>query len=669
MTYAMKKLVYIICGLLGLSSLIATSCVDNDPVGDSYYTFTGEMVTDYLINREEENPGTFSDFIEVLHRAELWDLLSTYGTFTCFAPTDDAIDRFLKRRGYTSVSDMPDAECDTLAWTHLFKIAYFTTDLGDGSLPTTNMNDRYVTLTCDTVNGNVKYYINSSEMIARDDSVENGVVHVLSDVITSSSVLLAELVDNDPNLTIFGQALTLTGLNKMIDNNLEDESYTIDADSTVANKNHIYTFGGHPVYWRYPSKREYQYTIFAETDSIFKAHKINNIEELIEHAKEVYHKSYPNDLSYDNDYTNPKNPLYRFVAYHILDRHATYDELTLSSANDWSKNARSQWVTDKIDIQEFYETCCPYTIMKVSDAAGQKYVNRRGLGASTTAKLMGARILTASESTALYADYSDARNGAYFYVDNLVQYDEVTTNQILNCRMRIDATTLSPDFMTAGARNIVRNSDDNTKGADYLMMGFKTGCAKNFIFGEDTFFGVHERFWCNSFENDMCACLNNFDIKFKLPPVPAGQTYEVRIGYQAGSDRTVVQIYFDDNLTGDIPCGIPVDLRKFGDAYGYEFDSDLVDEESIEANDKSLRNQGFMKGPAGYCHPGGGSAMRDNQYKQCLRRILTTKYFEEGHDYYIRLRQVLDNNAEMSLDYIEIVPKSVYNGSKAEDRY
>lgn len=671
----MKKLLYTIIGLLGLSSFFATtSCIDNDPVGDSYYTFTGEMVTDYLTNREMKNPGTFSDFIEVLHRANLWDLLSTYGTFTCFAPTNEAINRYMKQRGYKTVSDISDAECDTLAWTHLFKIAYFTTDLGDGQLPTTNMNDRYVTLTCDTVNGNVKYHINSSEMIARDDSVENGVVHVINNVITSSSILLAELVCNDPQLTIFGEALALTGLNKMIDGKIEDETYVIHPDSTIAAKDHTKKFGGDiPVFWRYPAKREFHYTIFAETDSIFKQHNIKDIKDLIKHAEDVYHKAYPNDLGYDKDYTNRKNPLNRFIAYHILDRHATYDELTLSGANEWSKNARSQWVTEKIDIQEFYETCCPYTIMKVSDAAGDKYVNRRGydgIGGSAPKDTRGARILTASESSALNIDYSDARNGAYYYVDNLIQYDDVTTDKVLNCRMRIDATTLSPDFMTAGARNIVRNSDDLAKGAQKLMMAFRPGFAKNFIFSDDTFFGVHERFWCNSYENDMCACLENFDIKFKLPPVPAGETYEVRIGYQSGGDRTVVQIYFDDNLTGDIPCGIPVDLRKFGGEYGYEFDADLGnDEDAIEANDKSMRNQGFMKGPAGYCHPGGGSTMRDNGYKQCLRRILTTKYFEEGHDYYIRLRQVLDNEAEMSLDYIEIVPKSVYNGTKAEDRY
>lgn len=670
----MKKLFNILLtGCLALTSVFTTvSCFPDEVAQESYYTFTGEMVTDWLNNREEN----FSEFSEVLKKAELWDLLSTYGTFTCFAPTNEAINKYLQSRGYSSVSDMPKAECDTMAWMHLFKIAYYTTDLGDGSLPTTNLNNRYLTLTCDTLAGNVVYHINSSEMIARDDSVENGVVHIVDQVITASSVLLAEMVCNDPKVSIFGQALKMTGIADMIDSRIEDETYTIDPDSTYALKRHTKYFGDKTWYYRFPAIREFNYTIFAEPDSILKMRGITDINGLIEHAKKVYHETYPKDLAYDDDYTNPRNPLNRFVAYHILDRRASYDELTLSAANEWSKNARNQWLTSKLDIQAFYETLCPFTIMRVCDAAGQKYVNRKGVGAKYS--VIGARIFTASESTAFNKGYSDARNGTYFYVDNFVEYDnEKTIGQVLNTRIRVDANTLSPDFMTSGARNIVPNSDDKTKGAEYVIMGFKPGFCKNFEFGEDTFFGVCQRYWCNSFEDDMCGCLDNFDIKFKLPPVPAGKTYEVRLGYQAGVYRTVVQIYFDDNGTGNIPCGIPVDLRKFGMEYGYILDNgdegmqhpEPLTEEEKEANDKALRNQGFMKGPDSFCHPNSETTMRQNPLHQCLRRILTTRYFEEEHNYYIRLRQVLDNNAEMSLDYIEIVPKSVYNGKVAEDRY
>ena len=655
----MKKLLYI---LLTLSmALPFTGCVDDDPSGDSYYTFTGEMVTDYLKNREE----TFSEFIGVLQRAELWDFLSTYRDFTCFAPTNAAIDDYLKKQGLRSIDDLSDAECDTLAWTHLLKAAYYTTDLGEGSLPSTNMNERYLTLTCDTSasnGGNVVYRINGAEMVVRDDSVENGVMHVVNEVLTSSSVLIGELVCNDPNLTLFSQALVATGLADSLVAYI-DNSYSVSADSSsvTSTSQHKRTFGNNTVYWRYPSQRIQKFTVFAETDDVFKAKGIETLEDLTAYAKEVYDETYPNDAGkYDDDPTNRRNPLNRFVAYHILDRYASYSEMTVSEA---VFNIRQYFQTNLQDIQEFYETLCPHTIMKVCDAVGNKYINRRGVGARYN--VIGSKILSPTESKALNPNYSDSPNGIYFYIDRILTYNKKETiDQVLNIRMRIDATTLSPDFMNAGARNI--NPSSFGDGISFLMTGFKPGFAKNFIFSDDTFFGVHNRFWCNSWESDMCACLDNFDIKFRIPPVPSGQTYEIRLGYVCGTNRTVVQVYLDDNLTGDIPCGIPVDLRKYAFEYGWESDADLVTEEAIEANDKALRNNGYMKSYDACSFPN-GEFPRDAV--QCMRRILTTKYLEDEHDYYIRLRQVLDNNAEMSLDYIEIVPKSVYNGSTAEDKH
>jgi uncharacterized surface protein with fasciclin (FAS1) repeats len=649
------------CRLMFTSLLLAagltfTACSD-DPTGDAYYSFTGEMVSDYLQNRSEQ----YSDFIEVLQRAQLWDLMATYGEYTCFAPTNEAMQTYLIGRGVASVGDLPEAECDTLAWTHIVKGAYFTTDLSEGSLPSTNMNGRYLTLSCDTGttnNGNIIYKINSTaELIARDDSVENGVVHTINRVISASNIFLPEVMAGDSTITLFTAALEATGLSdsivKYIDNN-----YTVAVDSTVVVKGtHHRTFGGNDVYWKYPEQRKFLFTIFVEPDSIYHAAGINTLADLQAYAKSIYDVTYPKDAGkYDDDLTNRRNPLNRFVAYHIIDRYASYSDLTVT---DQPFDTKKYFRTDCQDIMEFYETLCPYTILQVCDAVGDKWVNRRGVGARF--KVRGSRIYAPSE----ISGHTEALNGVYHYIDEILTYNQSKTiDQVLNIRMRIDATTLSPDFMNAGARNIDASGYD----VSYLMTGFKPGFTKNFIFKGDTFFGVHNRFWCNSYENDMCACLDNFDIKFRIPPVPAGQTYEVRLGYVCGEQRTVVQIYFDDNLTGDIPTGIPVDLRKFGNSYGWESDADLGnDEEAIEANDKALRNQGFMKGAAGFTFPDGSTLPRDQM--QCLRRILVTQYLEDEHDYYIRLRQVLDNNAEMSLDYIELCPKSVYDGTVAEDRY
>lgn len=656
----MKKILTFVSGLLALSGVFGLySCVDNDPSEMGYYTFTGEMVTDYLEHRD----GTFSEFSDVLKRAQLWDLLSTYGEFTCFAPTNDAMEEFLRVKGVSTVADLDDATCDTLAWSHIIKAAYFTTDLPEGSIPTTNMNNRYLTFSCDTVDHHTVYFMNAnSEMIVRDDSVVNGVVHTLARVLTSSSIFLGDAIAANEKCQIFGQALIATGL---IDTLAiyKDERYYVSPDScTLTNTSpHHRIFGNNDVYWKYPATREFKWTVFVEPDSIFKLYGINNLDELKSYAKRIYDNTYPEDAGkYDNDFTNRRNPLNRFVAYHILDRYASYSEMTVSASV--FGNAVKEFRTEYQDIMEFYETLCPYTIMKVSDNQGEKWVNRKTKSGNTKAVLVkGSRVMSPSE----IGHSTDELNGVYHFIDRPLTYNkEETIDQVLNCRMRIDATTLSPDFMNAGARN----SNPATYNVTFYMTGFKPGFTKNFLFSEDTFFGVHNRFYCNSWENDMCACLDNFDIKFRIPPVPAGQTYEVRLGYVCGDKRTVVQVYFDDNLTGDMPCGIPVDLRRYGPEYGWSSDADLAnDEEEIEANDKALRNQGFMKGLAGAYFADLSSLPRDQV--QCLRRILTTQYIEPEHDYYIRLRQVLEEQAEMSLDYIEIVPKSIYDGTVAEDRY
>ena len=83
-----SKYIVTICSLFTL--LFASSCVEELKT-ENYYTFTGEMITDYLENREER----FSDFTYVLGRSGVKELLDAYGNYTCFAPTNDAFAIYL----------------------------------------------------------------------------------------------------------------------------------------------------------------------------------------------------------------------------------------------------------------------------------------------------------------------------------------------------------------------------------------------------------------------------------------------------------------------------------------------------------------------------------------------------------------------------------------------
>ena len=68
------------------------SCSD-EPDAENFYTFTGEMLSDYLENRAE-----YSDFKTIVERAKLMDLLATYGHYTCFLPSNEAVQQYLKGR-------------------------------------------------------------------------------------------------------------------------------------------------------------------------------------------------------------------------------------------------------------------------------------------------------------------------------------------------------------------------------------------------------------------------------------------------------------------------------------------------------------------------------------------------------------------------------------------
>lgn len=638
------KIGYII--FLGVASLLLsiTSCKDQD--NEQFYTFTGEMLTEYLQNR----PDKYSGFVEILKRAELYDLLSIYGSYTCFAPTNSAINTYLREHGLNSISELSDSICDTIAYNHLIKQAYYTTELNDGVIPTANMNDRYLTITCDTDSySNVIYLINKkSQLIIRDDSVENGVVHTVNRVLSTNNDLLPELMEKDTSISLFYSALVKTGLDKVL-HNFVDESYYCSDDS-VENGILYHTASEWETAY-FPKQRKFMYTVFVEPNSVLASHvpSITTLSELEAYAKSIYDATYPEDQGkYDHDYKNRKNPLNRFVAYHILDRVANYYDLTISG--DYKKHMLA---TNVLDATDYYETLCPFTILQASSPIDGLFLNRKGVGSRYA--IRGVKVFEPSQTT---IDQS-AWNGVYHYIDGVLCYDVQTRDKVLNTRIRVESTTLSPDFMNSGARG---------KPGVSSCSSFKTGYLKNFNLSDNTFITVRNRhldFDC--YQGDEIVMIGQFDFSFKLPPVPEG-TYEIRLGYCAFASRGVVQIYFDDK-----PCGIPLDLRIFATNPKIGWVPDVTGTNAVERNkatDKALRNRGYMKGPDSMRRFWGGNYSIFRNQPQTFRRILTTQYLSSNEDHYIRVRQILENNkADFDLDYIELCPKSIYASEEGEDTH
>lgn len=664
------------------------SCSD-DPGVENYYTTTKEYASDYLQNREQ-----FSKFVEVLQRAtgpnadsgrelRLVDLLSTWGAYTVFAPTNEAMDLYLASKGVSSVAELSKEDCDTVALNSIIEtVAYFTTDVSNDTYSKSNMLDQFLTITTDDSVTNAMYINATSRLIHVDDSVANGVVHTVDQVVLSNTQLMSVFLSNDENTSLYEQALIATHLTDSLERFI-DESYSVGTDSIDwTNDALVMPTASEFDNVAYMEHRYIKYTMFVCPDSVLRdKYGITDLDGLRAKAKELYDPMYPEDAGI-TDETDRRNSLNRFISYHILDRSASYYQLT---AVDGSNSTLAKnWDRTKWDIADWYETMMPYSIMKFSFPSGGQaglYINRRGVQGHADARgvfVRGAKVTEPSKMGRI----NTCANGLYFYIDDIVAYDQQTQDVVLNERLRIDASTLSPDFMTSGARGHYTRSQyeggkygtwDNTDNHNNKnrCLGFKPGSAKNFEFNSNTHLHVRPRvlsFW--SYQGDEVTVLGVFDLTVKLPPVPKGD-YELRLFTCVDfANRGIVQVYIDG-----VPQGIPFDMRPRGeDLFGWKSDTDLGDEDAIAAFDKSIHNLGWMKGPKSYysadSEAGGkqGTCFRDAG--NTIRKVLGHFTSDGKTEHYVRFQQKLESTVNaLNFDFIELCPSTIYNNEYiAEDR-
>ena len=643
--------------LLPLSSFLTTSCSEDDSDAPLNFYSSVRLTAAGFIESDEAQ---FSDFKSILERGNYLSMLKTYGHYTVFAPTNDAIQLYLKENGYATIDVIPNDKCDTLARTHIVQDkAYFTTDMGDAVSPV-NMNDDYIQMTSDsdvTNNNALLIYVNkNSRIIQKDDSVTNGVVHVIDHVINASNQFLPALMEENPNLSIFCQALRLTGMADSLTKYV-DETYTVDPDSAVGGKGFKVPYGtandgtaSKQCQTWYPEHRYFKFTAFVETDSIYRAHGINNLEDLKRYAKEVYDESYPEDAGkYDEDFKDRRNPLNRFISYHLINRIGSREYWVHCKGDIYEQ----KFLYNVYDPEDYFETMAPHTLIRFcSNPSEEIYINRKALVKNTKLEVRGVRVLKDDEGD----EYTQTcSNGMYHYIDDILVYSADVRNNVLNRRIRIDGSCLSSDFMNARARIYYMGKSEQ-------MIGFKNGFLADFkMHNSNTFIGCgnEQTGWRHYQGSGVCITGEKFDASVKLPPVPHDGTYEVRLGYSTGDDRGIAQVYLNNE-----PCGIPISFRNFDS--GYHFEPDTEDEDENKAIDKAMRNRGFMKAMDSY----GSSSEPFRIYTNDIRRILVRQYMRADQDNWLRFRQILEGSTlYMSIDYIELCPKDVYDNPEGEDRH
>ena len=678
-----------------------TSCSD-EPAQEYFYTFNGELASDYLKNRPQ-----YSEFTTIVERAGLMNLLATYGCYTCFVPDNNAVANYLQKRGVSSLSDLTDADCDTIARTHIVSASKMlsTFDMVPGGTTGTtqlNMMGRYLSFTSAEKDGHPVVQIEGTAYIdyeLQNDTLENGIMQPIDMVIEKSNSYTSDLVNNNPHISLFYDALVATDVYSDILLAVDPE-WDPKAHPRYYYKSHTWN----EVAW-VPDTKKYGFTIFVEPDSLVKAEfqkrgistANGDLRALYDLACQIYDEVYPEDInapghSFEN-LTDSVNPLRRYVQYHILTRSVPgVDKLTAPVMNVGVTNEAFGFNTKIINPVDWYQTLLPHTLMKIeqltvnldekgndcrgadADKVGERFINRRY--AAPEYNHRGAWI--DSRIDTLYEH--DAINGHFFYVDDIVAFSKDVREVVQNMRIRMDFSSIFPEVMTNNLRqNGNPTVDDNASSPDDSATPAN---GRNFYFPLGYLDGVtfsncycvlrrpHTNFW--SWQGDEWNLFGDYDFTFRIPPVPYTGEWQLRLGFCALETRGVMQVYFDG-----IPQGIPLDMTKYLDSELYIGDRFVDDEqlgdykkktdEEKAEEQKLLKNLGAYRDGRSQYHfnPSNGTQYFFLGNPRTYRRILCQTNIDATKDHYLRFRVASDgklgNNNEFMLDFFEMVPKSVYS--------
>ncbi len=292
MIFSMKKIAYI---LLIFIVGIGFSCQDEERIAIFEDTFQ-LTIMDYL----ELNEDTFSHFIEIIEKGNLKHTLSAYNPegngYTVFAPDNNAIEQLINESSqFSSLSDITDNPDVAAAFCryHVVNLKVRSNDFPFGAFSEPTLSGDYLIVSFIIEPDTAYYKINNQAPVTTANiETSNGFVHMLSRALEPVTFTSYSLLDQNPSVSIFKEAVDITGWRDSINFNLKTEENRLAV------------------------------TVLAEPDSIYQKAGINSLDDLI------------SEISPDNsDYSNPSNPLYNYIAYHFLSGNYYIDDFINSNSN------------------------------------------------------------------------------------------------------------------------------------------------------------------------------------------------------------------------------------------------------------------------------------------------------------------------------------------------
>ena len=688
--------------LVALGILITVTLVGchEDIDMSARYVFTERTVASYL-----EDHAQFSEYVRLLKEQKVSDvtetsvfqLMTAYGYYTVFAPTNEAIQLYLDSlviKGIIPVASW-DAFPNQQTLDSIRSVLVLNSILDGTSqrktyvsseFPKTNeefdistMADRKISVT---------YYKNDLDSCSidgicpvskrnRDIEAINGYVHQIGYVINPSNETLGSTLhkyafDYESNFSVMAGLVEACGMVDTL-SVVKDERYEM-----------LYRTGAFPKFhWNLlnvdveaPEHRKYGFTLFAETDEFWEKELNKNRKDI---TKEdiiawVDSKGYYPDAVNDNNYRDENNLLNRFVTYHLLPERIPVDKLALHY-NEKGYNFKIKNMAPTIPVWAHYVTMGKRRLLRIWESAesGGPYLNRfpklnNGRREDyhekeCTEENQGIKIRTDENSGII-----KLINAIIYPIDEPLAYTEHVRNELAKVRLRYDAWELQPEAMNNDMRimsyfkRFFFSSDPDKQYFDNLTVNSKE---TNFML-----LNGYNQGWPN-YQADEVLAEGLYDITITLPPVPKYGIYEIRMGVSTYSGtRGICQVYWGSKKDQLVAQGIPVNMQLGGNSenniLGWEKDTD--DDDYNAEVDKKMRNNGFMKGPE-YIVANAGGRETNRLNAGSTRRIVVREAMSPDVVYYMRFKTVQDyREKQLFVDYLEWCPKEIYdNPERPED--
>lgn len=249
----------------------------------AFYEEESKSMTEYI----QARPDSFSIFNEVIKKGNIESTLKAYNpygnNYTLFLPVNEAVEKFVSKYGnYESIEEMlADEEfVNELARYHVVNMEIETKDFPFGALSDTTLTGDLLIIGYTGGLDSTVIKVNSiASILSPDIEVANGIIHIIDEMLPPIVIDSYQWLDARAENAIFSEALELTGLS---------ETFTIKRN----NLPEIYP----------------EVTLLVESDEVFNRAGIYSVNDLIDR--------YSPDRQ---DYEDPSNELYQFMAYHILE--------------------------------------------------------------------------------------------------------------------------------------------------------------------------------------------------------------------------------------------------------------------------------------------------------------------------------------------------------------